>query len=118
MIRGIGLDVVGEERFAASLARTPRLRERLFAESERGLATRSLAARFAAKEALVKALGGSGALRWIDMEVIGDAAGAPSFAPGPALAAALETRGAEKAHVSLSHDAGLACAVVVVEGGA
>src|SRR5206468_4151879 len=57
MILGLGVDLVDVARFDATLRRTPALRPRLFTESERGLATQSLAARFAAKEALAKALG-------------------------------------------------------------
>ncbi len=56
-IAGIGVDVVDLARFERAVARTPKLRDRLFAESERGLPLRSLAGRFAAKEALIKALG-------------------------------------------------------------
>ena len=61
MILGIGVDVVDIARFEAALERTPALRDRLFTEIERPLATRSLAARFAAKEAVAKALGAPGA---------------------------------------------------------
>ena len=63
MILGIGVDVVDIARFEAALERTPALRERLFTEVERPLATRSLAARFAAKEAVAKALGAPQGLR-------------------------------------------------------
>lgn len=57
MIVGIGVDVVDVARFEATLARTPALRGRLFTAAESTLATESLAARFAAKEAVAKALG-------------------------------------------------------------
>ncbi|MFD0891954.1 4'-phosphopantetheinyl transferase superfamily protein, partial [Streptosporangium algeriense] len=63
---GIGVDVVDVARFAASLERTPSLRARLFTEAERGLAVRSLAARFAAKEAVAKALGAPPGLSHLD----------------------------------------------------
>ena len=56
MILGLGIDVVDIDRFGDTLARTPALRERLFTDSERDLPLHSLAARFAAKEALAKAL--------------------------------------------------------------
>ncbi len=56
MIDGIGIDVVDIARFQESLERTPALREKLFTESERTKPVQSLAARFAAKEALYKAL--------------------------------------------------------------
>src|SRR4029450_10003341 len=70
VIIGVGIDVVPVERFAESLTRTPGLRDRLFTPAEQKTpsgATRtgeSLAARFAAKEALAKALGAPGALPW------------------------------------------------------
>ena len=115
MIAGIGVDTVGIERFGRQLDRTPALRERLFAPSERGLPLASLAARFAAKEALVKALGGSGALGWQDLIVERDEDRAPCFAPTAALVAALAGRGADRAHLTMTHDAGVATAFVVIE---
>lgn len=115
MIVGIGVDTVDIARFERQLARTPALRERLFAESERLCATDSLAARFAAKEALIKALGGSGELCWHDMAVVRDPDRAPSFAPTAGLVAALAARGAGRAHLSMAHDGGLATAFVVLE---
>ena len=66
MIIGVGIDVVDIERFGETLARTPALRQRLFTETERGLGLASLAARFAAKEALAKSLGAPVGLRWFD----------------------------------------------------
>ncbi|QHC67486.1 holo-ACP synthase [Rathayibacter sp. VKM Ac-2759] len=115
MIVGIGVDVVDLARFERAIARTPRLRERLFAESERELPVASLAGRFAAKEALIKALGDSVGARWHDMVVERDEHGNPSFAlQGPARAAA-EARGIARLHLSMTHDAGVACAFVVAE---
>ena len=60
MIVGIGVDAVDVERFRRALERTPRLADRLFTERERTLSVQSLAARFAAKEAFIKAMGDSG----------------------------------------------------------
>ncbi len=116
MIVGLGVDVVDLARFERAVARTPRLRERLFAESERALPLRSLAGRFAAKEALVKALGGDGGLRWVDMEIASDPSGNPAFRIAGPLAGLLERRGIGALHVSMSHDAGVAVATVVAEG--
>lgn len=116
MIIGIGVDVVGLARFERSLARTPRLVERLFAVSERSRPIASLAARFAAKEALIKAVGDSTGFRWHDMAVVSDAEGKPEFAFSGAVASTLRRRGITDVHLSLSHDAGLACAFVVAEG--
>lgn len=115
MIRGIGVDVVDLARFARQIDRTPALVSRLFAESERELSTHSLAARFAAKEALIKALGHSGALTWRDMEIASDRHGNPSFVVEGALASALAARGIDRIHVTMTHDAGVACAFVVTE---
>jgi holo-[acyl-carrier protein] synthase len=112
---GVGIDVVDLERFAESLARTPGLTERLFtpAESELGLA--SLAARFAAKEALAKALGAPGDLAWHDAEVVSEESGRPVFLMRGTVAARAEALDVVHVHLSLSHDAGIASAVVVLE---
>lgn len=114
-IAGIGVDVVDLARFERAVGRTPRLRERLFAESERDLPLRSLAGRFAAKEALMKALGEATGVTWHDMEVVSDVHGNPSMRlTGTALAIA-ERRGITNIHLSMSHDAGIAIAQVIVE---
>lgn len=115
MIVGVGIDVCGIERFAESLARTPRLRERLFTERERELPLVSLAARFAAKEALAKALGAPPALGWHDAEVLKDTGGRPVLHLRGTVLAVAEELGASRWHVSLSHDAGVATAFVVLE---
>ena len=112
---GVGVDVVDLERFVESLSRTPGLTERLFtpAESELGLA--SLAARFAAKEALAKALGAPGDMAWHDAEVVSEESGRPVFLMRGTVAARAADLGAVHVHLSLSHDAGIASAVVVLE---
>lgn len=115
MIIGIGVDTVDIERFARQLERTPGLRERIFAEAERELPIRSLAARFAAKEALVKALGGARGLGWHDLEVVRGEDRAPSFVRTPGLARELAPHGEWRAHLSLTHDGGLATAFVILE---
>ncbi|MFI1412992.1 holo-ACP synthase [Streptomyces sp. NPDC020707] len=121
-IIGVGIDVAEIERFAVSLERTPGMAERLFLESElllnsgqrRGVA--SLAARFAAKEALAKALGAPGGLRWTDAEVYVEASGQPRLRVTGTVAARAAELGVKSWHVSLSHDAGVASAVVIAEG--
>jgi holo-[acyl-carrier protein] synthase len=118
MIAGIGIDVVDIARFERSLERSPALRDRLFAESERHRPARSLAARFAAKEALIKALGGHAVIRWHDMRIVQDAEGNPDFALSGALSAHVAALGIDRVHLSMSHDAGLASAFVVLERGA
>ena len=115
MIVGVGIDVVDLERFARSLERTPGLAVRLFTETERGLHPRSLAARFAAKEALAKALGAPGGLEWTDAEVRKGPNGRPSLHVEGTVAAAAARLGVTSWHISLSHDGGVAVAVVIAE---
>ncbi|WP_166868835.1 MULTISPECIES: holo-ACP synthase [unclassified Salinibacterium] len=115
MIVGLGVDVVELARFERAVARTPRLKERLFAESERGLPLRSLAGRFAAKEALIKALGGDEGLRWLDIVIRPAASGNPGFVIDGRLAEVLATREIDALHVSMSHDGGVAVATVIAE---
>ena len=79
MIVGIGVDIVNVGRLWAALERTPALGARLFAESERGGRPESLAASFAAKEAVAKALGAPPGLRWTDVAVSRDADGRPGL---------------------------------------
>ena len=115
MIVGIGVDVVDVARFAESLTRTPALAGRLLTPAERGLPIESMAARFAAKEALAKALGAPGGMEWHDCEVVAEDSGAPRFALRDSVAQALRACGGSRVHLSLSHDAGIAIAYVVVE---
>ncbi|SBS73513.1 holo-ACP synthase [uncultured Microbacterium sp.] len=116
MIIGIGVDLVDVPRFEQSLARTPALLQRLFSPAERILKPRSLAARYAAKEALIKALGGSDGVHWTDIEVASEPSGRPVFALSGSTASVVAERGITALHLSLSHDAGLAAAYVVAEG--
>ena len=117
MIVGVGVDLVDVARFTRALEKTPKLRQRLFAPGEQGLPVRSLAARFAAKEALIKAVGHSTEFRWHDMEVVSDEHRNPGFALSGGVAAALAEIGADRVHLSLTHDGGNAMAFVVAEGG-
>ncbi|MFC6356903.1 holo-ACP synthase [Luethyella okanaganae] len=118
MIAGIGVDVVDLARFERAIARTPGLVERLFAQGERDRPARSLAARFAAKEALIKALGGPGTVRWHDMEVVSDEHGNPEFSLRGTVAEVAASLGVARLHLSMSHDAGIATAFVVAEADA
>ena len=115
MILGVGIDVVDVARFTRTLDRSPRLRTRLFTDAEQHLPPASLAARFAAKEALAKALGAPGNLAWHDAEVVSEDSGRPLFALRGTVAARAAALGATHVHLSLSHDAGIASAVVVLE---
>jgi len=121
MIVGVGVDVVDLARFERALSRTPKLKSRLFADAElvsgeRVLALRSLAGRFAAKEALIKALGESAGIRWHHMQVVSDGHGNPSFRLSDAAAQVAADRGVTAVHLSMSHDAGVAIAYVIAEG--
>lgn len=116
MIIGIGVDLVDIPRFEDIIARTPRLVERLFAPAERLLPPRSLAARYAAKEALIKALGGSDGVHWVDIEVSSEPSGKPVFSLSGSTADVVVDRGIRALHLSMSHDAGLAIAYVTAEG--
>lgn len=115
MIVGVGIDVVDVARFGQTLARTPAMRERLFTVAERERPVASLAARFAAKEALAKALGAPAGMQWLDAEVRTDESGRPTLALTASVAARAAELGVRHTHVSLSHDAGIASAVVVLE---
>jgi holo-[acyl-carrier protein] synthase len=122
VIVGIGVDVVLVERFTSALTRTPLLADRLFTEAERTTESgnprspESLAARFAAKEAVAKALGAPANLRWHDCEIVTDPDGRPWLTVAGTVAAAAAERGVVRWHLSLSHDGGIASALVVAEG--
>ncbi len=112
---GVGIDVVDIERFGLSLSRTPGLTERLFTAVEGSRPLASLAARFAAKEALAKALGAPGDMHWHDAEVVSESSGRPLFELRGTVLARADSLGVSSVHLSLSHDAGIASAVVVLE---
>ena len=116
MIIGVGIDVVDIERFGRTLERTPGLRPRLFTTDEQRLPLPSLAARFAAKEAVAKALGAPVGLRWTDAQVHPSSGGRPHVEVRGTVAARARELGVRHWHVSLSHDAGIASAVVIAEG--
>lgn len=123
MIIGIGVDVVDTERFRGVLERTPALRTRLFTPAEQlrdgePRPVSSLAARFAAKEALIKAFGSSAGLSWQDLEVVSDDQRNPSLTLHEGARRVASDRGVTDVHLSLSHDGGIATAFVVIEGGA
>lgn len=120
MIAGIGVDIVDLARFERAVTRTPKLLDRLFAESEqaqdgRRLPIHSLAARFAAKEALIKALGTSDGVHWHDMPIVSDEERNPFFELTGQISTATLERGITRIHLSMSHDAGVAIAYVITE---
>jgi holo-[acyl-carrier protein] synthase len=122
VIVGVGIDVVPVARFAAALERTPDMSVRLFTAAELttdsggARSPESLAARFAAKEALAKALGAPGGMLWTDAEVVTDPFGRPHLQVRGTVAARAAELGVTRWHISLSHDGGIASATVVAEG--
>jgi holo-[acyl-carrier protein] synthase len=121
VIVAVGIDVVLVERFARALVRTPLLGDRLFTDAERVTRSgnprspESLAARFAAKEAVAKALGAPAGLHWHDCEVVTDPDGRPWLTVSGTVASAATELGITRWHLSLSHDGGIASAMVVAE---
>ncbi|MGH9136659.1 MAG: holo-ACP synthase [Acidimicrobiales bacterium] len=122
MIVGVGVDDVDVGRLRAVLARTPSMRRRLFTDGERAYAelarepAQRFAARFAAKEAVLKSMGvGLGACRWTDIEVARDDDGAPSLVLHGRATELAAARGIARWHLSLTHDGGRAVAFVVAE---
>lgn len=127
MVRAIGIDVCDVARLGRALEGAPggRLRDRVFTDEEqaycegRGVGRiQSYAARFAAKEAVAKALGtGIGAaLPWRDVEVVRANDSSPTLRLGPHAQALAADRGIARWHLALSHAAGVAVAMVVAEG--
>ena len=126
MIVAIGIDLIEISRIEESLSKPgTRLRDRVFTPSEiaycesRAARFASYAARFAAKEAAMKALGTGWAkgIGWQEIEVISDKAGAPSLRLSGSALERFQSLGARTAHVSLSHSQDLAIAQVVFESG-
>lgn len=116
MIKGIGVDVVDVNRFMATLGRVPNLRQRLFTRAERDLPPSSLAARFAVKEAVAKALGSPGGMSWHDCEIRREMHAPPEVKITGTVKGVADSLGITTWHVSISHDAGIATAFVVAEG--
>jgi holo-[acyl-carrier protein] synthase len=122
-IRGLGTDLVEIERFRQALARRASLPDRLFTAGEQEYAfgqhdpVHSLAARFGAKEAVMKALGaGLGAFAFRAVEVVRDDTGAPSLALHGAAATLAAERGVRAWQLSLTHTDATAMAVVLALG--
>ncbi|MEQ1607284.1 MAG: holo-ACP synthase [Pyrinomonadaceae bacterium] len=124
MILSIGVDIIEVYRIRESIARTPRFAERVYTAAEReyceskGIAAAgSYAARFAAKEAFLKALktGWRGKITWHDIEVVSDADGVPDLVITGEAAVILKERGADRVHISLSHTTDHAVAQVLLE---
>jgi holo-[acyl-carrier protein] synthase len=120
---GVGVDVISVDRVASSVRRQPGILERLFTSGERAViergrsldaARRSMAGRFAAKEAVMKALGvGLGEVDFADIEVLGGRGGAPEIALHGRARDRAEALGVATVSISMSHDAGVALAFAV-----
>lgn len=124
MIVSIGIDIVEVYRISETIQRTPRFVERVFTEKERAYcdakgaaSAQSYAARFAAKEAFLKALktGWRGKITWQDMEILNDALGVPNLEIKGEARKLLENLGANKIHLSMSHTTDHAVAEVILE---
>lgn len=121
MIVGMGIDVCSIERMRRALERHgDRFFSRICSEAERkdlsgrDVAT-ALAGRFAVKEAFAKALDGARGVGWHEVEVRREPSGRPTLTLHGNAAAMVEKFGANKWHVSITHDAGIAVAVVILE---
>ena len=123
MVIGIGLDVVDTDRLGRALDGPGGFAERVFTAAElaacasRADRVQALAARFAAKEACLKALSVGileGTLR--EVEIVSGPTGAPQLRLAGTLEECARNRGVQHAHVSLTHEPGLAAAVVILEG--
>lgn len=124
MVLGLGVDLLSIPRFEAALRRHPRLLERVFTAAERRACERkrrplgSYAARFAAKEAAMKALGtgwGRG-VGWQDVEVVGGLGRPPAIEFHGAAAERFGRMGGRRAVLSITHEKEMAAAVVIIEG--
>jgi len=126
MILGLGLDLVEVARIERILGddapgRARRFLDRCFTRGEQATCearrdrASGYAARFAAKEAVVKALGAPSGVRWTDVEVV-RAGGPPRVRLAGAAEAAARSRGVSRVHLTLTHDGGMAAAAAVLEG--
>ncbi|HXY92661.1 MAG TPA: holo-ACP synthase [Acidimicrobiia bacterium] len=121
---GVGTDLVEVARFRTAIERTASLPQRLFSEAERAYASdqhdpaKSLAARFAAKEALMKALGvGLGDIDFHDVEVVREEGGAPTLVVRGRAETLASERGVTRWLLSMSHTDSTAMAVVIAVAG-
>lgn len=125
MIIGTGVDIVDISRFERFVAEeNEALFRRVFTQGERTYCepkrkkAQHYALRFASKEAFLKALGTGlrDGISWQEMEVVNDALGKPALMLSGRAAQVAAERGVASCHLSLSHDAGAALAMVVLEG--
>lgn len=124
MIISVGIDIIEVRRVRETIERTPRFAERVFTAAEReycesrgAVAAQHYAARFAAKEAALKALqtGWSGGISWQDVEVAAKESGAPVILFHGRARELYEATGATAAHISIAHTTEHAIAEVILE---
>ncbi|MDR1512205.1 MAG: holo-ACP synthase [Propionibacteriaceae bacterium] len=115
MIVGIGTDVVDLARWERLTERSPGVVAKVLTPAEAATRLESQAARFAAKEALAKALGCPRGLDWQDCEVVATDSGRPTWRWTGTIAAQAAALGVTRSHLTLSHDAGVAVAFTVLE---
>jgi len=124
VIISIGVDIIEVRRVRDTIDRTPRFAERVFTEAERAycesrgvVAAQHYAARFAAKEAALKALqtGWSDGIAWQDIEISAKESGAPVITFHGRARELFEQSGATAAHLSIAHTTEHAIAEVVLE---
>ncbi len=123
MILGVGTDIVRIARIKRLLEKYPEFAKKVFTAGEiaycgsRAHPEQSYAVRFAAKEALMKALGTgwSGKVSWLDIEIVKEGEGRPEIAVHNAMTTILASLGADTVHVSLAHEKEYATAFVVLE---
>jgi holo-[acyl-carrier protein] synthase len=123
VILGIGVDLTPVDRMAGAMEKHPgRLEARVFTDDERAYCNakadkyQHFAARFAAKEAILKALLVPEGLSWHELEIVNDEDGAPRISLSGQAAQAAEKLGVRKLHLSLTHAGGQAMAFVIAEG--
>lgn len=122
MIFGIGTDIISVSRIQRAIENNERFTDKLFTPGEiaycesRASKYQSYAARFAAKEAVMKAIGTGwdGVINWLDIEVVADALGKPGIKCHNASQAFMEQQGIESIQLSLSHEKDYAVAFVVL----
>jgi holo-[acyl-carrier protein] synthase len=124
MIVSIGIDIIEVYRIRETLERTPRFGQRVFTQTERDYcdskgvaAAQSYAARFAAKESFLKALGTGwrGKITWHDIEILNNELGVPRFNLSGEALKIMQNLGADKVHLSISHTSEHAVANVILE---
>lgn len=123
MIFGIGTDIIDIKRIQRAIEKNPRFAEKIFTAAEiaycnsRANPYQSYAARFAAKEAVMKAIGSGwdGIINWQDIEVVLPEKGAPKIVTQNATTDFLNCHGIDKIHISLAHEKDYAIAYAILE---